>query len=161
MPLGKQHRQDDPLRPVDRRRVTLFSDAMFAAVSGLVINARTCLGDRHLKAMGLDWNDVEHIVCIIRDAHEAERLTNAIVNGDDAILQDLEERARNCIPQSNPARRRNPRSKTGTPPAHKNAAPSMWHPETAGPVIREKEHGADSTRNRRIQHRIQASRWGQ
>ena len=80
----------------------LFSDAMFAAVSGLVINAKTCLGDRRLKAMGLDRNDVEHIVCIIRDAHEAERLTNAIVNGDDAILQELEERARDCGPQSHP-----------------------------------------------------------
>ena len=81
----------------------LFTDAMLAAVLGLVINTRTCLGDRHLKAMGLERNDVEHIVCIIQDAHEAERLTNAFVNGDDAILQDLEERARNCIPQSNPS----------------------------------------------------------
>ena len=80
----------------------LFSDAMSAAVSGLVINARTCLGDRLLKAMGFDRNDVEQIVCIIRDAHEAERLTNAIVNGDDAILQDLEERARDCGLQSHP-----------------------------------------------------------
>ena len=80
----------------------LFTDAMLAAVLGLVINTRTCLGDRHLKAMGLERNDVEHIVCIIRDAHEAERLTNAIVNGDDAILQNLEERARDCGAQSNP-----------------------------------------------------------
>ena len=79
-----------------------FSDAMLAAVLGLVINARTCLGDRILKAMGLDRNDAEQIVCIIRDAHEAERLTNAIVNGDDAILQYLEERARDCGPQSHP-----------------------------------------------------------
>ena len=65
-----------------------FSDAMTAAAFGLVINARTCLGNRFLKAVGLDRNDVEQIVCIIRNAPEAERLTNAIVNGDDAILED-------------------------------------------------------------------------
>ena len=78
----------------------VFSDAMFAAVAGLVINARTCLGDQLLKVMGIDQNNVEQIVCIIRDAQEAERLTNAIVNGDDAILEDLEERARDCGLQS-------------------------------------------------------------
>ena len=102
----------------------LFPDAMLAAVLGLVINSRTCLGDRHLKAMGLDWNDVEHIICIIRDAHEAERLTNAIVNGDDAILQDLEERARDCDPQSHPSAPAEPPGvRPGRPPAHKNPTP--------------------------------------
>ena len=79
-----------------------FSDAMTAAAFGLVINARTCLGNRFLKAVGLDRKDVEQIVCIIRDAPEAERLTNAIVNGDDAILEDLEEQARDCGLQSDP-----------------------------------------------------------
>ena len=79
-----------------------FSDAMTAAAFGLVINARTCLGNRFLKAVGLERNDVEQIVCIIRDAPEAERLTNAIVNGDDAILEDLEEQARDCGLQSDP-----------------------------------------------------------
>ena len=79
-----------------------FSNAMTAAVFGLVINARTCLRDRLLKVMGLDRKDVEQIVCIIRDAQEAERLTNAIVNGDDTILEDLEERARDCVLQSDP-----------------------------------------------------------
>ena len=73
-----------------------------AAAFGLVINARTCLGDQLLKVMGIDRNNVEQIVCIIRDAPEAERLTNAIVNGDDAILEDLEERARDCGLQSDP-----------------------------------------------------------
>ena len=81
-----------------------FSDAMLAAVLGLVINARTCLGDRILKAMGLDRNDAEQIVCIIRDAHEAERLTNAIVNGDDAILQYLEETGPGLRPAVSPRR---------------------------------------------------------
>ena len=79
-----------------------FSNAMTAAVFGLVINARTCLRDRFLKVMGLDRKDVEQIVCVIRDAQEAERLTNTIVNGDDAILEDLEERARDCVLQSDP-----------------------------------------------------------
>ena len=80
----------------------VFSDAMFAAVAGLMINARTCLGDQLLKVMGIDRKDIEQIVCIIRDAQEAERLTNAIVNGDDAILEDLEEQARDCGLQSDP-----------------------------------------------------------
>ena len=79
-----------------------FSNAMTAAVFGLVINARTCLRDQLLKVMGLDRKDVEQIVCVIRDAQEAERLTNAIVNGDDAVLEDLEERARDCVLQSDP-----------------------------------------------------------
>ncbi len=79
-----------------------FTDALFVAISGTFINTQNCMGKERSQQMDVSQELAATIRCIVQDAQEAERLTEAIVDQNEETLAKLEKRAMECAQQFPP-----------------------------------------------------------
>ena len=77
-------------------------DALFIANVGTTLNAEACAGDRVWEETGMGQQNRSLITCIIRTPEEALEMMNAVTQGDEQRMEELETRAAQCAKQFPP-----------------------------------------------------------